>query len=159
MSAHTIIRRTLAVTALAVLALSAGCAVGPDYKRPQATTIPPAYAGATNGWKVAEPQAQFPKGNWWEMFGDAELNGLENQAAIANQELKVAVAQYFEARAQMDISRSQFFPTATVPASAAREHVSPNTPSPTTGHAYGQANTFNDFIVPLSLNYEVDYFD
>jgi multidrug efflux system outer membrane protein len=45
------------------LAILAGCAVGPDYKRPAATTIPAAYAGATNGWKVAQPQGQLSKGN------------------------------------------------------------------------------------------------
>jgi multidrug efflux system outer membrane protein len=55
------------------MVLLAGCAVGPDYKRPEATTIPAAYAGvtntgATNGWKVAQPQGQLPKGNWWEDF-------------------------------------------------------------------------------------------
>jgi outer membrane protein TolC len=66
------------------LVLLAGCAVGPDYKRPEATAIPAAYAGATNGWKVAQPQAQIPKGNWWEIFGDAELNGLEIKASAAN---------------------------------------------------------------------------
>src|SRR6266849_10440536 len=105
---------------LVVLALVAGCAVGPDYKRPEATTIPAAYTGATNvvatdagttnGWKVAEPQAQIPKGDWWEIFGDAELNKLENQASASNQQLKVAVARLTEARAQMDITRAGLFP-------------------------------------------------
>jgi len=64
---------------------------------PKPTTIPASYtgatasyAGATNGWKVAEPQGQLPKSNWWEIFGDAELNELENQAAAANQQLKAA---------------------------------------------------------------------
>src|ERR1039458_9914506 len=54
------------------LVLLAGCTVGSDYKRPEAMAMPAAYAGATNGWKVAQPQAQFPKGTWWEIFGDAE---------------------------------------------------------------------------------------
>ena len=53
-----------ALVPASLLVLLGGCAVGPDYVRPTATTIPPAYAGATNGWKVAEPQAQVPKGNW-----------------------------------------------------------------------------------------------
>ena len=102
---------------LVALALVAGCVVGPDYKRPEATTIPASYtgapasyAGATNGWKVAEPQGQLPKGNWWEIFGDAELNELENQAATANQQLKAAFARFTEARAVMDATRSRLFP-------------------------------------------------
>src|SRR5260370_32465194 len=77
---------------LALVIPLAGCAVGPNYKRPEATVIPPAYNGATNGWKVAQPQAELPKGNWWEIFGDAELDRLEADGAAANQELKPAVA-------------------------------------------------------------------
>src|SRR5882757_8671325 len=97
---------------LACLAVLAGCAAGPDYKRPVATNIPENYTGATNtivtsvdatnGWKIAKPQAQIPKGNWWEIFGDDELNKLEKQASASNQQLKVAVARLAEARAQMD---------------------------------------------------------
>src|ERR1035438_9646265 len=75
------------------LVLLAGCTVGSDYKRPEAMAMPAAYAGATNGWKVAQPQAQFLKGTWWEIFGDAELNGLESQAYAANQQLKTAAME------------------------------------------------------------------
>src|SRR5260370_17578098 len=95
---------------LVALALVAGCAVGLDYKRPEATTIPASYVGATNGWKEAEPQGQLPKGNWWEIFGDAELNELENQAAAANQQLKIPVARFDEARAQKAAARAGYFP-------------------------------------------------
>jgi hypothetical protein len=53
------------ILAVIVGLLVAGCAVGPDYRRPEATvTMPGAYSGATNEWKVAEPQAGRPKGNW-----------------------------------------------------------------------------------------------
>src|SRR6266478_3983205 len=91
------------ITATAMTALLVGCAVGPDYQRPQATsTMPAAYAGATNEWKVAEPQAHLPKGSWWEMFGDTELDRLEHDAAAANQELKAAVASFDQARALTD---------------------------------------------------------
>jgi outer membrane protein, multidrug efflux system len=150
---------------LTALAFVAGCKVGPDYKRPEATTIPAAYTGATNvvvtdssatnGWKVAQPQAQLPKGDWWEIFGDAELNELERQASVANQELKVAVAQLAEARAQMDVVRAGLFPNISLSGAYARQRTSQNAPSSTTGAASGGA-TFNDFLVPLSLGYEVD---
>ena len=134
----------------------AGCAVGPDYHRPEATTIPPAYANATNGWKVAQPQGQLSKGNWWEVFGDPELSGLESQAAAANQQLKVAVAQFAEARATMDVARAGLFPNVGGGFSATRQRVSPNAPLTTTGQPIGQPSTFNDFTVPLDLSYEVD---
>ena len=141
---------------LVALALVAGCAVGPDYKRPEATTIPAAYAGATNGWKLAEPQGQLPKGQWWEIFGDTELNELENQAATANQQLKIALARFDEARAQMDATRAGYFPDLSVSASYTRQRGSVNAPSRATGTAFGSSSTYNDFSVPLSLGYELD---
>ncbi len=155
---------SLSLTALAVVL--AGCKVGPDYTRPEATTIPAAYTGATNlvatdaettnGWKIAEPRAQIPKGNWWEIFGEAELNELENQASAANQQLKVAAARLAEARAQMDATRAGLFPNISLSGSYTRQRGSPNAPLSTTGTASGRSATFNDFYVPLSLGYEVD---
>ncbi|MDB6017332.1 MAG: efflux system, outer rane lipoprotein NodT family [Pedosphaera sp.] len=133
-----------------------GCLVGPDYKRPEATRIPAAYAGATNGWKVAEPQAHLPKDNWWELFGDPELNQLEVEAAAANQQLKAAFARFEEARALADVTRAGLFPNIALSASVARERDSANRPSVLTGLPIGRGSTFNDFVVPLNLNYEVD---
>src|SRR5436190_9953065 len=159
-------RRFGVALSFAVLAVLAGCKVGPDYKRPEATTIPASYAGvtyagptnvgATNGWKVAEPQAQIPKDNWWELFGDPELNQLESQASTANQQLKVAVARFAEARAQMDVTRAGLFPNVSVSGSFVRERTSANAPSTIIGNAHGVGATFNDFLVPLSLGYELD---
>src|SRR5262249_1694655 len=103
--------RSIAGIVLGILLAAGGCAVGPDYKRPEATAqMPAAYAGATNGWKVAAPQAHLSKGSWWEIFGDAELNGLETKATTANQELKAAVASFQQARALVGVARSGYFP-------------------------------------------------
>ncbi|MGD0060266.1 MAG: efflux transporter outer membrane subunit [Verrucomicrobiia bacterium] len=140
-----------------LIGLLAGCAVGPDYKRPEATAaMPAAYAAVTNGWKVAEPQAHLPKGNWWEVFGDEELNGLETRAATANQELKAAVASFDQARAVADVTRSQLFPQIGISPSATGKRNSYNQPS--FGRASGVSNTltYADLIAPLNLSYEVD---
>lgn len=137
--------------------LLAGCAVGPDYKRPAATaTMPPAYAGATNQWKVAEPSASKPRGNWWEIFHDADLNRLELEAAAANQEFKAGLARFEQARAAADVSRAGLFPHITLDASATREGESRN--RAVNGKPAGKKNTytFNTFTVPLDLSYEVD---
>jgi len=134
-----------------------GCrGVGPDYKRPEATPIPAGYAGPTNGWKVAEPQAHLPKGNWWEIFGDPELNQLETEAASANQQLKAAFARLDQARAITDITRAGLFPNIALSGSYTRQRTSANEPSVLTGKPLGKASTFNDFIVPLNLDYELD---
>jgi multidrug efflux system outer membrane protein len=136
------------------LVLFAGCAVGPNYQRPQAMVIPAAYAGVTNGWKVAEPRAHLPKGNWWEMFGDAELNRLEGEAGAANQQLKAAIASFEQARALVNVARSGFFPSLNALPSVTRQRESGN--RPVNGVSNRRADTFSNFIVPLDLSYELD---
>ena len=53
----------------------------------------------------------MPKGNWWEIFGDTNLNDLEAQALQANQELKAAVARVDQARATARVARSELLPS------------------------------------------------
>jgi outer membrane protein, multidrug efflux system len=146
-----------AVAAVSIgFALLAGCAVGPDYRRPEAATMPAAYAGASGGWKIAQPRGQFPKGDWWEIFGDHGLNALEAQASAANQELKAAAERFAQARAALDITRAGLFPNLALSDPYTRQRVSPNAPLSTTGNAIGQSSTYNDFAVPLDLGYEID---
>ena len=83
-----------------------GCSVGPDYRRPPAfagtNAVPVAFSEAgtnTAQWKTAEPSAHLPKGAWWQIFADEELNRLENLATAGNQELAAAVARFQQARA------------------------------------------------------------
>src|ERR1035438_7244863 len=66
------------------LFLLAGCAVGPNYRRPDAlgtNAMPATYTGDiptnTSIWKPAHPSAHLPRGDWWEVFGDPGLNRLE----------------------------------------------------------------------------------
>src|SRR5450830_1015059 len=81
---------------LAIIML-AGCSVGPDYVKPT-MQIPTAFK-EQNGWVTAQPQDTLPKGKWWELFGDADLNALVEQVEISNQNIKVAEAQYRQAQA------------------------------------------------------------
>jgi multidrug efflux system outer membrane protein len=130
-----------------------GCAVGPNYSRPTAP-VPEEY-GATNIWKVAEPRAHLPRGNWWEIFGDPELNGLETNAANANQQLRAAVAAFEQARAYVDVSRSGFFPHVGLSPSYTRERDSAN--RPVNGFSSGIPNNpYSTYTVPLDASYEVD---
>jgi multidrug efflux system outer membrane protein len=131
----------------------AGCAVGPNYSRHAAPT-PVAYNGETNAWKIAEPSANLPKGNWWEIFGDPELNALEADSAAANQELKAAVAVFEQARAFVDVNRSGLFPHVAFAPSYSRERDSAN--RPINGISNGLPDTYNNFTVPLDASYELD---
>ena len=66
----------LQLVVLAMLLL-VGCMVGPDYRRPSAP-MTAAYK-EDQGWKLARPGDDVPRGNWWEIFGDPELNVLEDR--------------------------------------------------------------------------------
>jgi NodT family efflux transporter outer membrane factor (OMF) lipoprotein len=104
--------------ALAIVATLAGCAVGPDYARPDAA-VPQAYKG-TGEWKVAQPRDDQIGGKWWEAFGDPHLNALVEQIEISNQSVLAAEARFRRARAIVDASRSAYFPTVDADVSATR---------------------------------------
>jgi len=107
-------------SALGFFALLAGCRVGPPYHAPAppSVTAPnykesPVNFNDADGWKVASPQDAMIKGNWWEVFGDPELNALEDQLNINNQNLKEYFQNYMAARATIAEARSQYWPTIT----------------------------------------------
>jgi len=127
-----------------------GCTVGPAYKRPTAE-VPAAYKELGN-WKQAQPNDQNLDGNWWEMFQDPQLNGLELQVNVSNQNLKAAEAQYTQARALVRYNRAAYFPTITAGANASRNRISNNRPPSLTTNG----RTYNDFQIPFELSYEVD---
>ncbi len=101
-----------------VLLTLAGCAVGPDYERP-AVAVPAAFKEAGE-WKVAEPKDEAPRGKWWEIYGDVQLNALVEQVAISNQNVRAAEAQYRQAVAALDATRAGLFPTLNANVSASR---------------------------------------
>lgn len=146
-----LLAKTCRLAAFLALAAVSGCAVGPDYQRPEATTIPPAYAGAEDGWKIATPLAHLPRGNWWEIFGDPGLSRLEAEAIAANQDLKVAVARFDQARAIADVARSGLFPRLGASFQPVRQRDSENRP---VGGKPGK--TYDSLTVPFDLSYEID---
>jgi NodT family efflux transporter outer membrane factor (OMF) lipoprotein len=95
--------------AVILLAALCGCAVGPDYKRPD-VEVGAAYREAA-GWKPAQPRDETSRGKWWEVFGDPQLNALIEQVEISNQNVLFAEARFRQARALVASSRSAFFPT------------------------------------------------
>ncbi len=101
-----------------------GCSVGPDYVKPEMQV--PAKFKEQNGWVVAQPQDTLPKGKWWELFGDADLNALAEQVEISNQNIKVAEAQYRQAQALRDQSHAAYFPTVTANLSVTRSRPATN---------------------------------
>jgi multidrug efflux system outer membrane protein len=124
--------------------------VGPDYQHPS-NAVPAAYKSAELGaWKEGRPLDNVPKGNWWEIFADADLNDLEARAVQSDQSLKAAIARVGQARATARVARADLLPSLSLDPAYARQRFSPNQ-VPSFGNV--TANTFN---VPLDLSYEID---
>src|SRR5580692_3332653 len=89
-----------------------GCVNGPPYQRPVALAPVALKEMAGNDeWKMATPSDDLPKGKWWEIFGDSQLNGLEELVDINNQNLRQAEAQFRQARALVAGSHANYYPT------------------------------------------------
>src|SRR5207247_2642026 len=80
-----------------VFAFLAGCAVGPDYVRPQIEA--PAQYKELQGWRQAEPRDALPRGSRWTMSGDRDLDALMARAELSNQTLRAAEARFRHSRA------------------------------------------------------------
>lgn len=104
----------------AALALAlAGCAVGPDYVRPD-TVDATRFKQAPPGWQTARPADDLPRGEWWKTLGDAELDGLVEQLLAANQDLLAAEAAWRQASALGRQARAQLWPVVGAAASSTR---------------------------------------
>ena len=147
------------IIGLSGIAFLAGCSVGPKYARPAVAT-PPLYKESppqsfqeASIWKPAQPADQELRGKWWEIFGDPDLNALEEQVTVSNQDLKAAEARFREARAMVSFNRASEFPTIAVGPSASYVKDSDNTPAFPTAVS---KNGSGDFVLPVDLSYEID---
>jgi len=121
-SAFTIGRLRTRALAVAVGLAVAGCAVAPPYQVPS-TPAPAAFKEApTDGalWLPAAPADALERGDWWTLFGDAELDRLAGQVTVSNQNVAAAVAAYAQAQALVREQRAALFPALTLDASARR---------------------------------------
>ncbi len=132
-----------------LFAFLAGCAAGPDYVRPQIEA--PAQYKELQGWRQAEPRDALPRGSWWTMFGDRELDALMARVELSNQTLRAAEARFRQSRALADQARAALFPALSANASATRSKSPslPNQPS----FAVGAINNYN---VALNTSWELD---
>jgi NodT family efflux transporter outer membrane factor (OMF) lipoprotein len=149
----------LCIAVLLASSLLTGCMVGPDYHTPTApvsTTFKEA-----EGWKAASPQDELPKGPWWELYQDPQLNALVAQVQINNQNVALYAAQYQQALALVRESRADLFPTLTGTGSSTRSETGTGTSSSnsttgtTTGTSSGGA-VRKEYSASLALSWEAD---
>jgi NodT family efflux transporter outer membrane factor (OMF) lipoprotein len=137
-------RKSAFAPLLLVLAV-AGC-VGPNYHRPSAP-VPQRYKEA-EGWKPAEPREAASGADWWSVYDDATLDGLEKQIDISNQTLKQSEAAWREATALVSQARAALFPVIGVSATATRS----GGPGSSLGSAAGTTGAGASSVVLLPRN-------
>jgi NodT family efflux transporter outer membrane factor (OMF) lipoprotein len=138
-----------------VVAVAAGCAVGPDYHKPDAA-VPPAWQ-PTASWHEAAPEDAALKGDWWRLFQDDALNSLVERALTGNQDLRVAAARLVQAREQVTVARSDLFPWVGLSAAASRAKTSANRPLAEYSQP-SQSTVQNNFELGPTVSYEADLF-
>ena len=127
----------------------AGCSLAPAYAPPPFTT-PTAYK-ETGVWTPASPADATPRGDWWTVYDDQVLDGLEQRIESGNPDLAVALARYDEARADAAEARAALFPQIGVGADATANRQSENRPL-----GIGGQNYYDDNVLSASVSYELD---
>jgi NodT family efflux transporter outer membrane factor (OMF) lipoprotein len=151
------IRRKFPLIAVCLASLLSSCMVGPKYTKPaipaapQYGEQPPASFKEVSGWVPANPSDSELRGKWWEIFGDAQLNALEEQVPAANQTLKAADASFRQARTLIAINRSNLYPTVSLGPSISHNRISANNPTGIPGFAYGV------FSMPIDVSWDADF--
>jgi multidrug efflux system outer membrane protein len=102
-----------------LLTLLGGCAVGPDYERPE-LEVPESYL------QPVEQGENFANTPWWELFQDEQLQALIRIALEENQDLGIAAARVEEFRAILGVTRADQFPTVDITATGAQAEGSDN---------------------------------
>src|SRR5262252_931201 len=134
--------------------LLAGCAVGPNYKRPQAAVPTHWTVGPTRGTEAKSPETD----EWWASFQDAELNSLVERSASRNLDLKLALERVQEARAARGVAQSGYFPSVDGAASVTRNRQRVIAPVGPQNSPVIAPVEFNNFQGGLSASWELDVF-
>ena len=141
--------RIVALTGV-VLATLAGCALGPNYARPQLPT-PPQYRFVENSTQ-AQSLADSP---WWQIFDDPALQALIREAIANNLDLQIAVARVEESRARAGIARSFLYPQVDATASYTARQASKTQLTDAQGN---EDTTHQAGVYGFQLSWEIDLF-
>jgi multidrug efflux system outer membrane protein len=145
--------RRLVAVALALLA--AGCALGPNYKRPP---VPVAPTWRDLPVAEADTLANTP---WWVVFDDPQLQALIRTALLENKDLKIAVERIEEARARYGFTKADLWPRVDLSGTAGRLRFNAgsllHTPEGDTGAA-AEATETSIYSATAGLSWEIDFF-
>jgi len=139
---------TLRAAIAAALLSAAACAPTTRYEPPPPAALP-SYKEIEN-WKSPQPRDADVRGAWWDVFADPALAGLEQRVEVSNQTLKIAEAQFAQARATVRGARANLYPQVVgVPAVTAGR--------PSANRATSAFHdTYADIVLPIDTSYEAD---
>lgn len=89
---------------------AAGCSFSPKKQNPAMNM--PAKFKESSGWKVAQPADHLPRGKWWSIFHDHDLDAIMASLEVSNQSLQSAVAKAQQTSALLTAAKLAFLPTA-----------------------------------------------
>src|SRR5581483_6661464 len=113
-------------SAIVAALLLAGCAAGPEYRRPE-VDMPVSWT-VEAPFRIAAPSDTSSKGPWWKAFGDPTLDALEERALAASPTLAAANARLAQARAQVGAAESALVPSLGLAGRAARFKIAKDRP-------------------------------
>ncbi|MBZ5661581.1 MAG: efflux transporter outer membrane subunit [Acidobacteriia bacterium] len=164
---HNIARAILPFLLATILLIGMGCSVGPKYVRPDVQSppsykeLPQAAANASDTWRTAQPGDGAIRGKWWEIFGDPQLDALEEKASSSNQEIIAAADNFLAARALVREARSQYFPVVSANPSIVNSRPSPGQfGGLQAGSSSGSGLTvksFTNYSLPFDASWEPDF--
>ncbi|HEU5197005.1 MAG TPA: efflux transporter outer membrane subunit, partial [Methylomirabilota bacterium] len=132
---------------LVLAGFAAGCAIGPDYKRP-VVAEPPTFRG-----QASAEAGSFADAPWWEAFEDPILRALIEEALRQNYDVRIAAARVQEARARLGVARSDLYPSLDYGVDGGRAKVGPGVGGSAGGPV---ANARNFYSASMSLSWEID---
>jgi NodT family efflux transporter outer membrane factor (OMF) lipoprotein len=145
-----ILRRSISLICACLLL---ACAAPPQYQ-PPAPDLPVSWK-AEAPWREGRPKDAAPKGAWWAIFGDSQLDALQAKVMASNPTLALAQARLAQARSLLAASSAGALPQIGLAARATSQKISANRPlsnysSPNFSTVQG------DFSLATSVSYELD---
>jgi len=138
----------LILIASACLLLGGCIKMGPDFRKPDLQK----YQAERYQYRPLHPKAGVPEDQWWEVFGDPEINALVKRVLNNNLDLQQAAARILELQYQVIQTRADRFPVLGVQAGAQREHE----PESLLGGVVPFGGTVSQYTVSIPASYEMD---
>lgn len=136
---------------LAAAAALAGCNLAPAYAPPALPTMPATYK-EVGPWTPASPADASPRGDWWAVYSDPTLDGLERKIDTSNPDLALALARWDEAKAYAAEARASLYPQVDLGGFATTNRQSAGRPLRISGPSYyGNDEAFGSVLYEIDL--------